>query len=174
MNTGPLKLSDLPTIEEVEERFEQRRNNLRRIGFGNAEEIVKLKNNVTLNFLHEKFELLERKDKELAHKTLRKAVQWGLFIAVVPTLINLRLGKLTNGRIYEMNTLFRFNLRLSFYAFPLFFWTDYFFGAHARISLYLVDKYEDRVDMFLKVKDPKVINPYLEQDALTSKKKVEI
>ena len=169
MTSGPLKLSDLPTIEQVEERFEQKRNNMKRVGFGNAAELVKAKNNVALNFLYENFDLLEKRDKELAHKTLRRAVQSGAVIAVVPTLLNIGLGKLTKGRIYEMNTLFRFNLRLSFYAFPLFFWTDYFFGAYAQISMYLVDKYVDRVDMYLKLKDPAVMNPYLEQDALLSK-----
>lgn len=160
MNEKTLRLSDLPSIQEFEERFEQKRNNLRRIGAKNPEEIVKMRNNVALNFVFQNFEMIERRDKELAHRMVRNAVYWGAGIVVVPSLINFRLGKLTRDRIYGMHFMVRTSFRISFYAFPLFFWVEYFFGAYARVSLYLADKYVDRVEDYMKIKDPKILNPY--------------
>lgn len=157
-----LRLRDLPSIHEVEERFEQKRSNLRRIGVENAEEVVRLRNYVALKFVFKNFELVERKDRELAYGTMRKAWYWGAGVLVVPSLINFRLGKLTGDRIYGMHYLVRGSFRISFYAFPLFFWVDYFVGAYAKICLYLADKYADRVEVYMKLKDPKILNPYSE------------
>jgi hypothetical protein len=169
MNGPPLRLRDLPSIDETRDKFLQRENNLKRIGYKNAAEIIKLKNNVTLNFISENFEMLEYKDKELTNWTLRNCVHWGIACLVFPSIGNLMLTRLAADRIFNLHFMVRMTIRLSFYAFPLFFWTDYAFGAYARITLYLCDKYVDRVEVYEKLKDPKIINPYLPQEQLLKK-----
>jgi hypothetical protein len=150
-NMKPLRLKDLPSIDETNEKFAQKEENLKRIGCKNANELVRLKNQVAMNFISENFELLEYRDKELANRTLRKS-------------INIGLARLTKDAIYDMHYLVRFTFRFSFYAIPIFFWTDYTFGAYAQISLYLCEKYVDRIDTYQKFKDPKVINPFIQEE----------
>lgn len=163
-NMKPLRLKDLPSIDETNEKFAQKEENLKRIGCKNANELVRLKNQVAMNFISENFELLEYRDKELANRTLRKSINWGVACLAFPTLINIGLARLTKDAIYDMHYLVRFTFRFSFYAIPIFFWTDYTFGAYAQISLYLCEKYVDRIDTYQKFKDPKVINPFIQEE----------
>ncbi len=164
MDRQTLRLRDLPSIDETKEKFLQRENNLKRIGYENASEIVKLKNNVAMNFITENFEMLEFKDKQLANKTLKSCVNWGVACLVFPSIANLMLTRFAYDRIFNLHFLIRSTIRLSFFAYPIYFWTHYAFGAYARISLYLCEKYVDRVELYQELKDAKIINPYLSQE----------
>jgi hypothetical protein len=159
-----LSLNDLPTIDELKERFKNREENLKRMGSKNAEEVSKGKNAVTYNFIIGNFPMLEMKDKELVGKLGKNLIRYGVLSIFAPSIINIGLAKMTQNRIYNLHSITRFSFRLAIYVVPIFLYTDYAFAAYTRSSMYLTDKYADRVELFMKIGDPKIINPKFEEE----------
>ena len=162
-NKDIVTINDLPTIEELEKRFERRLNAIDKRK-GNPIEIMKYRNSFAFQFFSENFEMLESRDKNIITKTTRKLVQYGFFAFVVPTAINISLAKMTSDRIFNLPYIMRFSLRLGIFTVPLFFYSDYAFNRYTQVSMYLTDKYLERIERFSRVGDPKIINPYLEQE----------
>lgn len=158
-----LTLNDLPTIDELKERFSHRERILAKQYPGKSLEILKYKNAITHQFVFEEFEMLEFRDKELVNGIARKVVQYGLISVLLPTALNITLARITKNRIYDLHYMMRFSLRLAIYVTPLFLFTDYAFGAYTQISMYLVDKYSERVELYHKIPDPRVIDPYFKE-----------
>jgi hypothetical protein len=154
-----LRLKDLPTIDELRERFEAREKNLRRHGVQNSTELLKSKNAVAYQFVFENLPLLESKDQELVNQLGKNMFRYGFLSITLPTIINIGLARMTQNRIYDLHYLMRWSFRLAIYVTPIFLYTDYLFGSYTRVSMYLTDKYSDRVELFLKVGDVRIINP---------------
>jgi hypothetical protein len=153
---------DLPTVDEMLERYKRKEALLK--STGNASEILKEKNTFTYNFISDNFEMIERQDKDLVtgtFKTVAKSVFFGLLI---PAGINIGLGKITNNRIFELHGFVRFNLRLSLFVVPIYFISDYALSSYIRISMYLIEKYSNRIEEYQQKGDPRIINPYFDQE----------
>ena len=58
----------------------------------------------------------------------------------------------------------RFNFRFSIFLVPLFFYSDYCFASYTQRSLYLMDKYVERVHQYIEKLDPTIMNPYLSEE----------
>ncbi|OMJ78534.1 hypothetical protein SteCoe_21639 [Stentor coeruleus] len=158
-----LTLNDLPTIDELKERFSHRERILSKQHPENSLELLKYKNSITRQFVFEEFEMLEFRDKELVNDIASKVVYYGLASVLIPTFLNITLARFTKNRIYDLHYMMRFSLRLAIYVTPLFLFTDYAFGAYTQISMYLIDKYGERVELYQKIPDPRIINPYFKE-----------
>ena len=74
-NSKALKLSDLPTIEELQQRFRQRERTLSfQLGSEEAKKEIKSKNTFAYQFIMNNFHQIEKKDKILFIITLMQKI----------------------------------------------------------------------------------------------------
>ncbi|OMJ83512.1 hypothetical protein SteCoe_15544 [Stentor coeruleus] len=159
-----LTLKDLPTIDELKERFSNREKALAIEHPEKSMEILKYKNAVTHQFIFEEFDMLEFQDRELVNGVAKNAVQYGLLSIIFPSALNISIARLTDNRIYNLHYMKRFSLRLGIYAVPILLAINYTLGAYTQMSMYLVDKYNERVELYHQFPDPSVINPYFKEE----------
>jgi hypothetical protein len=77
----------------------------------------------------------------------------GAFIA------NIVLNPITRGRIFDWPAMAKIGLRSSLFAAPLGYTMYHSYNYYTRLSLYLEDKYGDRIAKFLRSGDPSTVNP---------------
>ena len=126
-----------------------------------AQKVLEQKSQMTKQFIIYNSYMLEPKDLTVIEYGKNKMV-WINAIAMIPALgLNLFMGKLTGGRIYKWRMPFRVAIRLCTFVGPLAvsFYQSYIMSW--RIFLYLDDKYGDRIAMFNRTGNPKMINPNL-------------
>jgi hypothetical protein len=163
MSKPKLRLEDLPTLEQIQEN-QLKRQMLLRKRTPNAEQILAEKLALSYQFLFQNFPLLESQDRDLVSVTSRKLGKLGFVSFVTPILLNIGLGKMTGGYFFELPRFLRIGIRFSIYAAPVYLFGMYARSCYEHVSLYMVDKYMDRIEIFMKYGDPKIINPYFEDE----------
>ena len=164
MEKGRLIINDLPTIDELQRRFKQREELLRGKVRENPEEIMKLRKNMTYQFVTENFLMLELKDKELVNTSAKNIVKYFSFVGIGIVFLNIKLAGITRNRIFSKPWPIRFGIRSAIVLIPMFFIFDNVFATYTRLSMYLIDKYLERCESFMRIGDPKIINPFRDEE----------
>lgn len=161
MSKDKLKVSDLPPVEEIIQRHFNRQAALAQ---DEPDPAVAIQSRVSMvfNFLFQNFNLMEKKDRYLVTSTLRQLGQFGFLTFFSPIYLNIKLGKITFGRIFDLPKPLRFGIRTAIYGVPLALYWKYTSDSYNRISYYLADKYMERIQLFMKFSDPKIMNPNIE------------
>ena len=163
MSKEKLKIEDLPTIEE----FERKQANqliLLSKKFPDAEDILMQKISMTQSFLLQNYGLMELKDRNLAMGSVKKMFQYGFFSFVVPVVINIGLGPWTKYYFYELPKPLRVSIRLGLFLLPMYYCGMKNKEIYERVNWYLLDKYMDRTEIYMKFGDPKIMNPNFEDE----------
>ncbi|OMJ89056.1 hypothetical protein SteCoe_8882 [Stentor coeruleus] len=161
MSKDKLKISDLPPLEEIMQRQLKRQVALAQ-NEPDPAEVVKGRMSMVFSFLFQNFNLMEKKDKYLMKSTARQVAQYGFLSIISPIYLNIKLGKIAFGRIFDLPKSWRFGIRTTIYAVPLLLHWKYTSDVYNHITYYLADKYMERVQLFMKFNDPKIMNPYIE------------
>jgi hypothetical protein len=110
-------------------------------------------------FLMQNFELIEKRDKDVIHKATKHYARMNIGAVVGGLVANIAMRPLTNGRIFDWHVAARFGIRSSLFAVPLGFTLFHSWHYYTRLSLYIEDKYGDRIAKFMRTGDPSTINP---------------
>ena len=103
-NSKALKLSDLPTIEELQQRFRQRERTLSfQLGSEEAKKEIKSKNTFAYQFIMNNFHQIEKKDKILVNQTAKNVIRYGVLAISTPLILNISLARLTKNKIFDMH-----------------------------------------------------------------------
>ena len=156
-----LGLKDIPTLEELQSRFANRERFLT----GKTDDpskVMRARSEMAYRFIYENMGMLEQKDVGLVSTAGRKISQVAFGALAAATLSNIYLGKITGNRIFDLNFALRASTRAVLFVVPFSFASDYGFRTYTRVTMYLTDKYLERVEKFMKVGDPRIINPFLE------------
>ena len=153
-----LTIDDIPKVEYYQEKYQAKKNLL--IGkVQNPDLELQAKSGHAMNFLFYNFWLLEKQDYNLVSGLIKRAALYylGIFTIYISTI--------TRGYIYELPRFIRIPIRLGIFICP----AIYFFGFYQkdplnRVSLYMVDKYMDRIGMYMKFQDPRLMNPYFGEE----------
>lgn len=164
MNKQRLVINDLPTIDELQSRFKVREESLIGKVRESPEKIMKLRTARAYQFIFENFLMMERQDKELVNNAAKKVVQYSTFGLIGAVFLNIGLAGITKNRIFSLPWPVRFGVRSSIFMFPFFFITDYSFATYTRITMYLTDKYLERSERFVQIGDPKILNPFRDEE----------
>ena len=98
----------------------------------------------------------------MVKKSKTNIAKWNLAALSLAVGSNLSLRPITRDRIFDWHWIFRFGIRGTLFGIPLG-WSLYkTFDFYSRCSMYLEDKYGDRVMRFANTGDPKSINPKYE------------
>ncbi|CAG9334341.1 unnamed protein product [Blepharisma stoltei] len=162
-----LKLDDLPTVDEqLRKRIEQRQKfiNSGRNPY-DVDYMYQARGSLTTQFLFENYNMLEKQDKNLLYKTFMRYIKYGLLSLVGSVAVNIGLGRLTRGKIFDLPLFLRATIRTSlFVGPPAYVYIQQFDQTYDRIHLYLEDKYAPRIEQFIKSGDPSVINPHFSEE----------
>ncbi|OMJ96342.1 hypothetical protein SteCoe_80 [Stentor coeruleus] len=161
MSKDKLKIDDLPPVEEILKRHLNRQMALA-ANEPDPASAIHSRVSIVFGFLFQNFNLMEKKDRYLATNTLRQFGQYGLLAFLSPLYLNIKLGKITFGKIFDLPKPLRFTIRTTIYVLPIALYWKYTFDSYNRISYYLADKYMDRIQLFMKFNDPKIMNPNIE------------
>ena len=153
-----ITLDDVPTIEIFNSRFRAREYKQ------DPSQDIRVRIAGAYKFLTMNFNMIERRDKEFIENTSRGVFKLGLFSIIVPSLINIGLGRLTNNSIFDMHYLVRFGIRSTIFAVPILFTVNHGMNVYTRSTMYLTDKYLERIESYSKLGDPTIINPFLEEE----------
>lgn len=163
-NQQDFKLKDLPTLDDMTNRYRFKVQRYVEIGKTPDEALKILEEKATQarEFLSKNSDLLETKDKKLVEKlNTRLKVNAGLSI-VASLGLNLGLSKAKNSlRIPRMIS---FLLRIGLFCGPLVLGVRQNLLLQNSMELYLTDKYEDRIDLYKRSGDPSTLNPFLDSD----------
>ena len=109
--------------------------------------------------------MFETKDRELLKKSIKTYTKWNLAAATIAILGNVSLNPLTGGRCFEWPKLLRYGIRSAIWILPLGFSISQTMNYYSRATLYIEDKYGERIIRFMRTGDPSVVNPdYVEED----------
>lgn len=163
MSKGKLKIEDLPTMDDIRRKQDSLLILLSK-KFPNPEEIYLQRINITQSFLLQNFGLMELQDRNLIMGSLKKMFQYGFFSFIVPIAVNISLGPMTRNTFFELPKYARFFIRMGIFAGPLYFCFTHNMAIYERVNFYLLDKYMDRAEIFMKFGDPKIMNPNFENE----------
>mmetsp|Transcript_358 Transcript_358/g.625 ORF Transcript_358/g.625 Transcript_358/m.625 type:complete len:172 (+) Transcript_358:483-998(+) len=162
-------IHDIPSTEELTDKILRRGQKLMEMG-KSPQEIahhLESRSNQTRQFLMSNFELLETNDKLILEKTGKRLLRINLLSLIPAVGLNIGMGKLTRGRIFDLPFFLRFAIRTSVFFGPFVYSFKYSYDNYTRLSLYLEDKYADRISMFMRTGDPTTINPYFDEEQQT-------
>lgn len=163
MSKGKLKIEDLPTMDD----FQRKQSSLLQLlskKFPNPEEVYFQKISMTQSFLLQNFGLMELQDRNLAMGSLKKMFQYGFFSLIIPIAVNISLGPITKNYFFELPKPARFLVRLGIFLGPLYYCGTLNMAIYERVNFYLLDKYMDRAEIYMKFGDPKIMNPNFEEE----------
>ena len=158
-------IESLPTMEELLKRDTIRIDAFMRSGFTESQitESMESRSKMVQEFFAQNVEFLETKDKEVMEKTSSMIHGLGTKCLVTSLVGNLLLGPMTDERIYSLPKYYRYIMRVIIVAAPLTYAFNYGWNRYQRVSLYLEDKYADRIVTFFKTHDPAAVNPELKR-----------
>jgi hypothetical protein len=124
-----------------------------------AATVLESRSIVVRQFMVQSFDLLETKDKNLLERSGKSMFKAGVASLVPAFGLNYGLSKLKGGWIFEKPFWVRFSLRTALFLAPIAYATQYCYTRYMHVSLYLEDKYADRIALFMRSEDPGIINP---------------
>ncbi|CAG9333897.1 unnamed protein product [Blepharisma stoltei] len=159
-------IDDIPSLNELIDKNVQKAHKLARIGKTAMEinSILETKSSIVKNCLFKNFVYLEDSDKMLIDNACYRYLAIGIGTLSFSIGVNLGLGRITKGKIYNYNRLWRWGFRTILLTAPLLVFSDYAYSAYTRVSLYLEDKYSERVKEYMKTEDPLSLNPKFYQE----------
>jgi hypothetical protein len=160
-------IEELPTIEQLYAKQKAREAKLSN-KVKNPAAVLSEKYYMVFSFLFQNHTLMESKDLNLISKTSRRLGQYGFFVFIGSNLLNIYLAKITFNYIYSLPRAFRGIIRLALYAVPIGLFALYSQNVYNRVSLYMADKYLDRVELYMKYQDPRIMNPFLEEEKINN------
>lgn len=156
-----LSFEDLPSMETLIDK--NLRLGQRLIERGRtpqeAATVLESRSIVVRQFMVQSFDLLETKDKNLLERSGKSMFKAGVASLVPAFGLNYGLSKLKGGWIFEKPFWVRFSLRTALFLAPIAYATQYCYTRYMHVSLYLEDKYADRIALFMRSEDPGIINP---------------
>lgn len=156
-------LDKLPTLEELIKRYEKRK--FRLIGkVESPDEEMKNRSSGSMMFLYANLHLIEEKDKNLIATFKKRATKYLVGAFITSLLINRYVFPIVGSWSYKYPWFLRAPLRLSLFFLPFIYVYKYNLDLYTRGSLYMADKYMDRIPPYIKIQDPRLINPFLEDD----------
>lgn len=158
-----LKIEDLPTLEELDEINKKKLMILAK-KYPNAHLVLQDKMALTQSFLFQNSNLMEMQDQNLLTSISRRFAQNSFFGFVTPIIVNIGLGPITRGHFFDLPKFARVFIRLGVFALPLTYFSMVNYNTYIRASGYFINKYLDRVELFMKTNDPKFMNPNFDQE----------
>ena len=155
-----LKLKDIPTIEDLRIRFSDRER-LLSAKVADPSEVLRTRKAMAYAFVYGNREKLELRDSRLVRDVFDDVAVAGTSALLGSTLFHMYL---TRKHVFDVSRGARIALRTAIFGIPLVFALDYTLKSYTRVSMYLTDKYLERSEKFYETRDPKVLNPFLEQD----------
>mmetsp|Transcript_827 Transcript_827/g.1826 ORF Transcript_827/g.1826 Transcript_827/m.1826 type:complete len:166 (+) Transcript_827:3036-3533(+) len=156
-----LSVEELPTIESLVERNMKRGQRMMENGRTPQEvaNILESRSMVVRQFLMQNFEMIETDDKELLEKSGKIVLKSGLASVASGFGLNYGLSRLRGGWIYDRPLWMRVGVRSLVFIAPVAFAFQYCYTRYMHVSLYLEDKYADRIAMYMRSGDPSSVNP---------------
>ena len=161
MSVGKVSINDIPDTQVSIEKILKRQMGPKT---GTASEELYNRANYTNAFLFQNYSLIEDYDKKLINNYLMSTCRLGLLSLAFSAFFNIKLGPLTKNYIFNLPRPLRFMIRTTAWILPLAAVSFYSSNDYNKISMYLVDKYIDRIGLFIKIGDPRIINPFLEEE----------
>ena len=156
-----ITLKDVPPTDELKEKNLARLE--KQIQSGKtpheAEMYMEQTKNQVRTFLKHHLKLIEPQDQKLIQNSTQRILNLGFLCGVPAFGINLVMGNLARGKFYKYSFLKRLTIRTVVFALPYALVYKYASSNYSRLSLYLEEKYAERVNEYLKTGDPKSINP---------------
>ena len=163
MSNQELAREGIPTIEELLNKQKVFESKL--VGkVENPKEELEALIARSYSFLFQRLDYLELKDQKLVNRTFKRICQYGVGALLSSCFLNISLAKITRNYIFELPRFVRFSVRTVLFVVPLSLYSQYAYQSYYRVSLYLLDKYMERIELFMVLGDPKIINPFLEQE----------
>jgi hypothetical protein len=156
-----LTIEDLPTMDSLIEKNLRLGQRLIERGqtLQEAVKVLESRSNIVRQFMVQNFDLLETRDKSLLERSGKSMFRAGVASLLPAFGLNYGLSKLSGGWVFEKPFWLRFSLRSALFVAPMGYAAQYCYTRYMHVSLYLEDKYADRVALFMRSEDPGIINP---------------
>lgn len=156
-----INFEELPSLEILIEKNMRRGQRMMDNGRTPQEvaNILESRSIVVRQFMMQNFEMLETDDKELLQKSGKTVFKSGIASLASAFGLNYGLSKIRGGWIFDRPFWMRCGIRSALFVAPIAVAAQYCYSRYMHVSLYLEDKYADRIATFMRSGDPAVINP---------------
>ena len=149
-----MDINNLPSAEELKIRINSRYSMLQLTSKSELEQerkINKIRKDLQ-EFIKGSTRMIEKSDQVLIASAMSNILMLGTFIWY-------KIGSRKNSWFRNLSFRNRTFIRIGIMGTPIFITYYYSYYLNERVSLYIEDKYAERVQQYLITKDPNVINP---------------
>lgn len=155
-----MKIEDLPSIEELQLKIDIKYANLELSSKSpevHQQKIRKIKKDLK-EFMKNSSTLIEKEDQTLISSGFRRIQLFSAGLLFPSLYIALKIGTKRYNGFLQLSFPNRTLIRIGVVGIPIGVAYYYSYYLNERLSLYIEEKYADRVQQYLITKDPKVIN----------------